>query len=129
MSEREFDRNEEFERRTKQEFDRSTAALDAATRSRLTRARFRALEEGAALAPRRRWQWSFAPAGAVLAVALSAWLLLWQNPAGTEAGLQVASLNDLEILLAEEDIEMLDEGLEVYGWLEEQPEFVAAVDG
>ena len=31
--------------------------------------------------------------------------------------------SDLEILLGEEDLEMLDEELEFYGWLEEQPEF------
>jgi cytochrome c oxidase subunit 3 len=36
--------------------------------------------------------------------------------------LEVASLNDLEILLAEEDLEMLNEDLEFYGWLEEQPD-------
>ena len=34
-----------------------------------------------------------------------------------------APLGDLEILLGEEDLEMLDEELEFYGWLEEQPEF------
>jgi len=44
-------------------------------------------------------------------------------------GFQVSSLGDLEILLAEEDIEMLDEDLEFYGWLEEQPEFANAGDG
>ncbi len=34
-----------FERHTKRVFDDSVAALDAATRSRLTQARYRALEE------------------------------------------------------------------------------------
>jgi hypothetical protein len=34
-----------------------------------------------------------------------------------------APLADLDILLGEEDLEMLDEELEFYGWLEEQPEF------
>ena len=39
-----------------------------------------------------------------------------------------APLPDLEILLGEEDLEMLDEELEFYGWLEEQPEFADADD-
>ena len=41
---------------------------------------------------------------------------------------QSAALGDLEILLGEEDLEMLDEELEFYGWLEEQPEFAGADD-
>jgi hypothetical protein len=41
---------------------------------------------------------------------------------------QSAPLGDLEILLGEEDLEMLDEELEFYGWLEEQPEFAKGVD-
>jgi hypothetical protein len=41
---------------------------------------------------------------------------------------QSAALGDLEILLGDEDLEMLDEELEFYGWLEEQPEFAGADD-
>jgi hypothetical protein len=127
MSERDDELERNFERRTKQLFDESTAALSAATRSRLTRARHRALEE-LAPAARRGWQWSLVPAGAVAAAALVAWLLVSQTPPTAETGLQVASLGDLEILLSEEDLEMLDEELDFYGWLEEQPEFAGADD-
>ena len=42
-----------------------------------------------------------------------------------EAGLQADSLDDLEILLGDEDLEMLDEEIEFYAWLEEQPELTA----
>lgn len=117
-----------FEQSTKRAFDDSVAALDAATRSRLTQARYRALEERKS-ARRRGWEWSLVPAGTLAAVALVAWLTVWQAPPATEdAGLQAASLSDLELLLAEEDLEMLGEELDFYGWLEEQPEFAGADD-
>ena len=47
---------------------------------------------------------------------------------GVADDVQQTALGDLEILLGEEDIEMLDEELEFYGWLEEQPEFANAGD-
>jgi hypothetical protein len=117
-----------FEQRTKRAFDDSVAALDAATRSQLTQARYRALEERKP-ARRRGWQWSLVPAGTLAAAALAVWLTVGQGPPAIEdAGLQVAALSDLEVLLAEEDLEMLDEELDFYGWLEEQPEFAGADD-
>src|SRR5687768_15593537 len=110
-----------FERRTKRLFDESVGALDAATRSRLTQARHRALEERP---PRgRSWARSLVPAGMVAPTALVAWLVVWQPPQPND-DVQTAQLTDLEILLGEEDLEMLDEEIEFYGWLEEQPEFV-----
>ncbi len=109
-----------FEQRTKQLFDAGVAGLDADTRSRLTRARHHALEE---LAPAKaRWRWSFAPAGGVaVAAALAALLFVHPRPQ-TETALQSSPLGDLEILLSDEDLQMLDEDIEFYGWLEEQPE-------
>ncbi len=116
----------DFERRTKRVFDDSVAAVDAATRSRLTQARYRALEERAS--PRRRgWRSALVPAGSVAATALVAWLVVWQSPP-TSVAVQGTPLADLEILLGEEDLEMLDEELEFYGWLEEQPEFADTND-
>ena len=111
--------NSDFERRTKRLFDESVSGLDAATRSRLTQARHRALEERSARG--RGWAWWLVPAGTLAATALVAWLVLQPLPAND--ALQTAQLTDLEILLGEEDLEMLDEELEFYGWLEEQPEF------
>ena len=113
----------EFERRTKRLFDDSVAALDAATRSRLTQARHRALEERPAA--RHGWRWSLVPAGTLAATALVAWVIVGQGPSDP---MEATALGDLEILLGEEDIEMLDEELEFYGWLEEQPEFEGALD-
>jgi hypothetical protein len=115
----------DFERRTKRVFDDSVAALDAATRSRLTQARHRALEERI-LQRDGGWRSALLPAGAVAATALVAWLAIWQSPPANVVPTE--SLSDLEILLGEEDLEMLDEELEFYGWLEEQPEFANADD-
>jgi hypothetical protein len=108
-----------FERRAKRAFDDSVGALDGATRSRLTQARHCALDEQAH-GRDRRWLSTLVPAGAVTATALVAWLFVWQPPPEV---VQDAALGDLEILLGEEDLEMLDEELEFYGWLEQQPEF------
>ena len=116
----------DFEQRTKRAFDGSVAALDAATRSRLTQARHRALEELASQRD-RGWRSSLLPAGAVAATALLAVLLVWQPTVDTPV-VQTEQLGDLEILLGEEDLEMLDEEIEFYGWLEEQPEFANAGD-
>jgi hypothetical protein len=48
-------------------------------------------------------------------------VLVWQAPGWREARVEVAALDDLELLLAEDEFEMLEE-LEFYAWLEEQPE-------
>jgi hypothetical protein len=111
----------EFERRTKRAFDDSVAALDGATRSRLTQARYRALEQRKS-ARVGALSWPLIPAGTLAATALVVWLTVGQPPTVT---VESVALNDLEILLGEEDLEMLDEELEFYGWLEEQPEFAA----
>ena len=121
----ETDGNSELERRAKRAFDDSVAALDAATRSKLTQARYRALDEQAS-ARDRGWRSSLVPAGTVAATALVAFLVMWQQPQQPNVEVQQAPLVDLEILLGEEDLEMLDEELEFYGWLEAQPEFANA---
>jgi hypothetical protein len=109
-----------FDRRAKRAFDDSVAALDAATRSKLTQARYRALEEQAS-ARDRGWRSWLVPAGTVAATAFVVFLVVWQ--AMPPAPVPQTALGDLEILLGEEDLEMLDEEIEFYGWLEEQPEF------
>jgi hypothetical protein len=117
----------DFERRTKRAFDDSVAALDAATRSKLTQARYRALDDAGkqASARDRGWRSSLVPAGTVAATALVALLVVWQAPQGPRVP-DSEQLGDLEILLGEEDLKMLDEEIEFYGWLEEQPEFANA---
>lgn len=119
----------DLERRAKRAFDDSVGAIDAATRSKLTQARHRALQE---LEHGRRSSWwlvpgiksPLAPAGALAAVALAALLLVWRGEPPPMTAV-VAPIADLDILLGDEDLEMLDEDLEFYAWLEQQPELSA----
>ena len=114
----------EFEERTKLLFERSVAALDGRTRSKLTQARYRALDELAEPA-RPAWSRFWLPAGAAAAVALLS-LMLWQGQIEplTEGGFDVTAVADLEILLSQEELDML-EALEFYAWLEEQVELTS----
>ena len=111
-----------FERSAKQAFDASVRGVDAATRTRLVQARERALHGAAGARSRLGWSWSLAPSGALAAAAVVAVLLLAHHPRSTEVGPQQFS-GDLEILLGQEDLAMLDDDIDFYSWLEDQPDF------
>ena len=112
---------QELEARTKELFEDSLDVLDGRTRSKLTQARSRALEELNSRAA-RRWGASWAPAGAVAPAVLATWMLWFGQPEPeATATFNVAAAGDLEILLGEEELEMIQE-LEFYAWLEDQAE-------
>jgi hypothetical protein len=111
----------ELERSAKQAFDASVRELDAATRQRLVQARERALEGAGGNRLGLGWSWSLAPGGAVAAAALVA-VLLVAHRERPEIGPQQVAASDLEILLGQEDLAMLDDDIEFYSWLEDQPE-------
>lgn len=109
------ERRRELELKSRAAFDQSVASLDAATRSRLARARAQALEE----LRHRRMSWSsnWVPVGAAAAAALVA-VLLWQ---GNEGGQQasepaLAALEDLDIVAGGEDLDMFEEDEGFYAW-------------
>lgn len=106
--------NETFERRTRAAFVDSTARLDAATRSRLTEARYAALEAARSSSPRlqwiSRWVWGL-PAGAAAILAFA--LLL--NGRGSPVPAPTV-LEDLPI--ASENLDLLED-VEFYAWLDE----------
>lgn len=120
--------HKEFEQRTRELFDREVTDLDAATRSKLNQARQRALAEldRPAWSP-LRMPLPQAAAGAVAVAAISAFLVFRTDVAVVEPDLDFAAASDIEILLAEDDMEFLEE-LEFYAWLEEQPEFADIED-
>ncbi|MGD2166487.1 MAG: hypothetical protein PVF63_00170 [Gammaproteobacteria bacterium] len=120
--------HEDFVRRTRELFDREVSGLDAATRSKLNRARQRALAEldrpAASLLRAPLPQATFA----VIAMAAVGGLLFLR--AGMDSGdatPDFAEASDIEILLAEDDMAFLEE-LEFYVWLEELPEFEGPED-
>lgn len=104
--------DEEFNQQAKAKFDASVDELDAATLSRLNRARHKALAE--LQQPTRQWS-RWVPAAGVAAVALVA-VMIAQNPAGIYEPPPTA-VADMEILLGEDSIEMFEE-LEFYSWLD-----------
>ena len=105
----------ELERKSRAAFDESVESLDAATRSRLARARAEALSE---LRGRRvNWRSAWVPAGVAAAAALaSALLLVGDDAAGPSAPPALAAFEDLDIVAGGEDLAMFEEDVEFYAW-------------
>ena len=98
---------------SKQQFDESVDALDAATLSRLNRGRQAALQEARRSSP--GWlQWM--PATGLAAAVLLA-VVMFGRPGDVDVIAVPAS--DFEIVMSEEDIDMLED-LEFYSWLDTQ---------
>ena len=110
--------SEDFENKARELFEDSVERLDARTRSKLTQARNRALDEVKKGATRRRWVW--APAGGfALAAVVAVGIVMWSGRPSTQPG--PAALEDLEIVADTEDLELLqDQDVEFYAWLDEQ---------
>lgn len=107
---------EAFERRARELLESSTERLEGRVRSRLTQARFAALEEARRA---RRWLgWrTWIPAGALAGAAALA-IVLWSgHPEPPTAALDARnSLDDLEIVAGGENFELL-ENLDFYEWV------------
>lgn len=93
--------------------DESAADIDEITAQRLRQIRREALAQ----ASRAHWNWNYAGAAAA-GIAVVA-VMLW--PAQQQQLDTVASLEDLELLSAKEDIEFYDQ-VEFYQWLDSDGE-------
>lgn len=102
----------EFEARARAAFDESVAALDGATRSRLTQARHRAL---AARAPRPRWQAFGLPATAAAAALLV--VAMWPGREPAMPPPVVAQGEVFDVLAVGEEFDLLGEDPEFYAWV------------
>jgi hypothetical protein len=108
--------SDEFENKARALFDESVERLDARTRSKLTQARNRALDEVQKGAARRRWIW--APAGGfAVAAVLAVGILLWQDRTPSPA--VAAAIEDLDIVADQDNLDLLQD-MEFYAWLDEQ---------
>lgn len=110
--------DEQFARAAGELLRRSADDIDAATASRLNRARQAALEA----VPRGRWGASWlVPAlstAAVGALAVGLWLTAGTDPAVPASPVPaVESAVDMDLLLAADSLEMLED-LEFYAWLD-----------
>ncbi len=109
------ERIRELERRSRAAFDESVEGMDAATRSRLARARSAAL--GELRARRVNWRSAWIPAGVAATAALASALLLLGDDATAPAAPPVlAALEDLDIVAGGEDLGMFAEDEEFYAW-------------
>lgn len=112
-----------WQQAVREQLDADAAGYDAATLSRLNRARQAALDAG--LRPQRRpwWHWSLVAvatsAAVVLAVALTLRTPEISAPPVAPVALEQSEVDDLELLAAGEDLELI-ENLEFYAWLEQQ---------
>ena len=109
--------NDDWLDRAKALLDDSADSLDAATLSRLNRAR------QAALATRRkgpsRWAWSGVLAGAAAAVFALAIGLHQRGVAPPGAPASSLEAGDIDVLTSDDDLD-LAENLDFYAWLEKQ---------
>jgi hypothetical protein len=105
----------DLERKARALFDESVERLDARTRSKLTQARNRALDEVKKGARQRRWIW--APAGGVALAAIVAVVL---SSGGLRSGAEpgTLALEDIDIVADSENFEMLED-VEFYMWLDD----------
>jgi hypothetical protein len=110
----------DLERRSRAAFDASVESQDAAARARLARARSKALGElrGRRAGGPALW----IPAGAAAAALVAAMLLQREEgaPAGARAEAAIGALEDLELMAAGEDFDMLGEDEDFYAWAAEQ---------
>src|SRR5215510_14601853 len=111
-SDRRNEGDEAFVRRVKAILDEGNAHLDARVRSRLTQARHAALAQ--ADARPNLWLRQWAPAAGIAAAAVLA-VLVWTSAPREQPPDE--ALNDLEIVLAGENLDML-ENLDFYEWVD-----------
>ena len=118
-----MDRNE-LERRARELHDEAVEHLDADTLARLAEARRIALDDAASRSKTRisfGKRWAPAAMTAGLGSLAIAWLLFDYQRASTDVFVEDELADDIEILLAGENLELLED-LDFYLWLTMQPD-------
>ena len=118
-----MDRNE-LERRARELHDEAVEHLDADTLARRAKARRIALDDAASRSKTRisfGKRWAPAAMTAGLGSLAIAWLLFDYQRASTDVFVEDELADDIEILLAGENLELLED-LDFYLWLTMQPD-------
>jgi hypothetical protein len=110
--------SDDFENKARTLFEDSVERLDARTRSKLTQARNRALDEVKQGAARRRWIW--APVGGVALAAVVA-VVMVSSDLRFSPDTGALALEDIDIVADSENLEMLED-VEFYMWLDDAPD-------
>jgi hypothetical protein len=109
-------RGDEIAARARRHLDRTSAELDTVTVARLRAARLRALDGRVTpREPSRQRRLALAGAGAFGVLAALSWWL--RAPRGNH--LLAESFEDVEILADADDLEIYDDDVEFYRWLDE----------
>lgn len=116
--------DEAFIATAREHFDESVSAMDAATQSRLTQGRHRALAEIKTGSGAARWSYWAPVAGAAAATVFA--VVLWRGDPPVNDLVPPSTASDMEILLDQDDFEML-ENLEFYSWIDVENETDANV--
>lgn len=120
------ERERDFERRSREALAASAQALPADVRSRLTQARFKALEELRQPAS-PAWIRAWVPAGGLVAAAVVA-VLAWHgatHPGGLSAE---GNSEAFEVVAMADDYDLLQDDVEFYQWLDSEPEVESVAD-
>jgi hypothetical protein len=126
----ENDKNpQDFERRSREVLNEGAEALAADVRSRLTQARFKAVEEARKPATPAAWTRSLLPAGG-LAAAVAVVLLAWNGLRPSVEGPpdDVGRSDALEIVAMADDYDLLENDVEFYQWLDSEPDVESVAD-
>lgn len=108
--------DKKFEQFTKRLLDDSAENLDGGLQSRLTQARFRALEQKSTTSWLREWIPKPIPAFAAAAGLALALVFTLNGPTQNQSG---STLEDLELLATTDQLELYED-MEFYAWLAEE---------
>jgi hypothetical protein len=110
--------DDEFASAAGQLLRQSADELDAATAARLNRARQAALDQLDSGRSRAPWLLPALSTAAVGVLAVALWVSQGNGPgSGAPAGVAIESAADLDLLLADDNLEMLED-LDFYAWLD-----------
>jgi hypothetical protein len=118
------DRDQAFEARSRELFKETVDGLDARTRSRLTRARHLALQAATSSTGQSRARvWlPFAAAACALVLAVALWMGAPHRALSPASAEHPTALEDLDIVASNDELELFDDDVDFYRWVDAAPD-------